>query len=32
MYALWAAKRIVEAENLTGFAFPRYNRNQFTSS
>jgi integrase len=30
--ALWAAKRIVEADNQTDFAFPRYNRNQLTTA
>ena len=28
--ALWAAERIVEADNQTNYAFPRYNRNQLT--
>jgi integrase len=30
--ALWAAKRIVEVDNQTDFAFPRYNRNQLTTA
>ena len=30
--ALWAAKRIVEVNNSTDFAFPRYNRNQLTTA
>ena len=32
LYALWAAKRIVEADNSTDFAFSRYNRNQLTTA
>jgi integrase len=30
--ALWAAKRIVAADNNTDFAFPRYNRNPTTAA
>ena len=30
--ALWAAKRIVEADNRSDFAFPRYNRASTTSA
>ena len=30
--ALWAAKRIVEADNASDFAFPRYNRTSTTAA
>ena len=30
--ALWAAKRILEADNSTDFAFPRYNRTSTTAA